>query len=316
MKDTLKKIFFSKVFRVVFSAVLIFIAFKRVDMVGILVKIAGVPVWATLSILVYFLFGNILWSWRWSMLLLDKPRFKDIWEFTKASYIGNFYSIFLASTIGGDLVKWMPLMKRYPNLSKTRLMSSVLLDRMIGMSAFSAMAFIVVIVGKLLGYQFPDALFWFFIILFVGFCLFYILVFFFDFEKFVGKVAVLKKVFELMIVLKKENKNRVFKVLLFSFLWEPIWTIAYWLYSLIFDAGIGLIPIFIFVPIINLIIALPISIAGFGPREGLFVYFFSQIGIPSEKILLVSTYSGIIGVLCALIGGVMILISNLKSEDK
>jgi len=296
--------------------ILIYLAFKKVNMVGILAEITTVPIGITILILIYFLVGNILWSWRWSLLALEKPTFSDVLTFTKATYAGNFYSIFLASSVGGDLVKWLPLLKKYPKLSKARLISSVLLDRAIGISAFSIMAYIVVITGKLLRYRFPDALFWFFTILFWGFCLFYVLVFCFNFEQLVGKVPGLKKVSEVITVLKNENRKRIFRVLLLSFLGEPVWVVSFWFYSLIFSAGIGLIPIFIFVPIINLAISMPISVAGFGARESLFVYFFSQIGIPNEKILLVSTYSGIIGVFCALIGGLIILFNNLKSEGK
>jgi len=316
MRDLLKRIFLSKVFRLIASVVLVYFAFQRVNIVEIVGQIATVSWWKTFLILLYFLMGNILWSWRWSLLALDRPKFSDVLAFTWATYMGSFYSIFLASSVGGDLVKWVPHLKKYPKLSKTRLLSSVLVDRIIGISAFSAMACVVVIIAKLMRYQFPDSLFWFFIILFWGFCLFYILVFYVRLDGLSKRGGILKKFLEMAETLRSQNRQRVFRVFLISFLGEPIWVMAFWFYSLIFNAGIGLIPIFIFVPLINLIIALPISIGGFGPRESLFVYFFSQAGISDEKILLVSAYSGIIGVLNAALGGIVVFFSNFKREEK
>ena len=60
-------------------------------------------------------------------------------------------------------------------------------------------------------------------------------------------------------------------------------------------------------PVISLILVLPISVAGFGARENLFLLFFSQLGIADEKILLMSTFNGIMLVLNALIGGLTTL---------
>jgi hypothetical protein len=81
-----------------------------------------------------------------------------------------------------------------------------------------------------------------------------------------------------------------------------------WFYSLIFGVGISIVQVYLFVPIISLILVLPISVAGFGARENLFLYFFSQLGFADEKILLVSTFGGIIGILNALVGGLLLLI--------
>ena len=48
--------------------------------------------------------------------------------------------------------------------------------------------------------------------------------------------------------------------------------------------------------------------AGFGAREQLYLFFFSQTGAFAEKILLMSTFSGVMGILGSLIGGLMLLV--------
>ena len=117
-------------------------------------------------------------------------------------------------------------------------------------------------------------------------------------------------------MLKNGNKKRLLSGLLVSLLGQPLWIGNVWLISYVLKAGMSLISIFVFVPAINLILTLPISVGGFGARENLFIYFFSQTGISTEKILLVSTYVGIIGIINAIIGGLIVLFSSLKSEDK
>ena len=203
---------------------------------------------------------------------------------------------------------WLPLMEKYPTLSKTRLASSVLIDRMVGLSAFALMAFVAAVVGRLLHFQFPDYLFWFFLLLFVGVIVFYVLVFTVDFEKYFGRFKIMRKILDVLDVFKEGNKKRILICLLISVFSEPVWIIPAWFYSLIFGAGMSLISVFIFLPIISLIIVLPISFAGFGARENLFMLFFAQTGIADEKILLVSTFMGIMGVLNSLLGGLISLL--------
>ena len=55
-------------------------------------------------------------TWRWCLLLISRPKFKDFLFFFKAAYLGAFYSLFIPSTVGGDLFKWLPLIKKYPKL--------------------------------------------------------------------------------------------------------------------------------------------------------------------------------------------------------
>ena len=308
MLKTVKVIFGSRIFRLLFSAALIFLAFRKVNIIRLLGELRMVPGWFLLLVIVYFVISMTVGACRWMLLVLDKPSWKDVKNFLNAVYSGSFYSLFFPSAIGGDLVKWLPLSEKYPQISKTRLASSVLIDRVIGLSAFALMAFISVCTGKILRFPFPDYLFWLFLVLFVGVVVFYVLVFTLDFERFFGKYKVLRKILDILDVLKEGNKKRIFTCLFISIVAEPVWILPVWFYSLIFHAGMSLLSVFVFVPVINLIIVLPISFAGFGARENLFILFFSQLGLSQEKILLVSTFTGIVGILNALLGGLVSLI--------
>lgn len=303
-----KKILNSKLLRAVFSIVLIYFAFRKINVIHLLGELSMVPKWFVVAMIIFNVMVSFIGGIRWSVLVLEKPKLRDFWNFTRATYMGGFYALFFPTAVAGDLIKWLPLLEKYKELSKTKLAGSVLVDRVIGFSAFTTIGFIALVSGKLLHYQFPDVLLWFFSGLLVGVVVFYVLVFTIDFDKLIGRMPKLKRVLEVVDLLKSENKKRILICYGISLVSEPIWMLPVWFISQIFHVGFSLLQIYIFLPVISLILVLPISMAGFGARENLYLFFFSKLGFADEKILLVSTFGGLIGVLNSLIGGLFTLI--------
>ena len=50
----------------------------------------------------------------------------------------------------------------------------------------------------------------------------------------------------------------------------------------------GLVDYFLYLPIINSVAAIPITISGFGLREGMYVAMFSRVGVPGAAALAMS----------------------------
>lgn len=317
--ELIKKVLSSKILRIFLSVILIFYAFRRVNILHLLNELTLVPVWFILLVLIYSIMVMFIAGIRWSVIVLEKPKFKDFWNFTRATWIGGFYSLFFPSSVAGDVLKWIQLLKEYPEVSKAKMVASVIVDRVIGLSAFVVIAFVALVAGKLLKYQFPDILFWMFGGLSLGVIVFYFLVFTIDFDsllaKYVGRFKWLSKLIEVIDLLKSENKKRILLCFIISVFAEPIWMLPIWFYSQMFQAGISLLQVYIFLPIISLILVLPISVAGFGARENLYLAFFGPLGLLEEKILLVSTFGGLIGVLISLIGGVLLLSTLFKVKN-
>ena len=88
---------------------------------------------------------------------------------------------------------------------------------------------------------------------------------------------------------------------------QLFWLCQVWLVGQALGVMMNFMDILIFMPVISLILTLPISWAGFGMRENLFVYFFSTVGYQPEQMLLVSTFLGTLGVLNALLGGLLLI---------
>lgn len=302
-----KKILSSKITQYVFSIVLLIVAFLKVDIWSLGKEIISVPWWSLPLIASYFSITIFLGGWRWSILVLDKVTIRDVLVFTKSTFMGMFYGIFFPSPVGGDLIKWTTLTKIYPKISKTKLIGTVLIDRIIGVTTLCIVSLIAMIVGKSIGYTFPDYLWWTFLILNFGAFVFFVLSYVVDFEKIIGRFGKLQKIAEIAGLLRRTKLKHLFLIFLICFISEPIWMSTTWLIALVFGLKLGLLEVLIFVPIISLVLTLPISVAGFGARETMFVYFFSQLGLPTDKILAVSTFNGIVGIAVSLVGGVLTL---------
>lgn len=298
----------SKWFQLLFSAILIFVAFRKVDVGRLVADISLVPWWVVILLLVYMFISMLIGGLRWGVLVLGKLNWADVLAFTRATYAGGFYSLFFPSSVGGDLLKWTSLMKKYPDISKLKLAGTALIDRVIGFSAFSVVALVSLILGKSLKYQFPEILFWLFLGINLSLVVFYTLVFSLDFEKIFGRFKFLKKIFDIVDLLKNSNKKRILICFFISVLCEPLWMATTWFISLVFGGGLNLLQVLIFMPIISLVLVLPISWAGFGARENLYLIFFGQLGVPAEKLLLISAFGGVMGILNSLLGGLILLI--------
>lgn len=303
----LKKIFGSKLLRFIFSAVLIYFAFKKVDILKLFDEIKRVPLWFVLVNILLSFFIVFLISIRWSSLLFPKFKIKKILTFTRASFLAAFYSLFFPTAIAGDVLKWMVIDYKYPDIPKAKVLGSVILDRFIGFSIFMFLGLISAIVGRKIGLIIPDYIFYLLIILTSVCFLIYMAIYFFDMSKLLPKITFLHRLDDAFTLLKNKNKGQILKCLLMSMLSETIWILQIWFVGWKFGANFTMLSVFVFIPIISMILVLPISIGGFGAREQLYLFFFSQVGSSNESILLMSTFLGILGVINSLFGGILSL---------
>lgn len=311
----LKKIINSRLLRISISIILIYFAFKKVDVASLWRQLITMDWWFVVATIIISLLAIILVSWRWSMLLIKKPKWKDIKVFNKSSLVGSFYSLFFPTSVAGDLLKWMIVDETYPELSKSRLVGSVILDRFIGMSIFIVVGFIMLMFGEIDRNIIPFWVWWVFIGLFIGCLIFYLGVSFFDLSKSkLWKIKFLNKFKDVAELVSKENRKQIFKAVCISLVSEMLWICQMWFISWYFGTGLTIVSIFVFVPIISMILSLPISFAGFGAREQLYVIFFGALATSTESILLTSAFSGILGIIVALIGGVVSLNPDFKKS--
>jgi hypothetical protein len=312
MLEIFKKVFKSRLFRLFFSIVLIYFAFKKVDVVELFRQVRNVPTWFVLvNILITFL-TVVLISFRWSLLLFPKIKIKTILTFTRANFLANFYSLFFSTAVVGEFTKWIVIDDKYPEMAKTKILGSVVLDRFIGFSVFIFLGLVSAIIGKNQGLMVPEMIFYLLIILNVSCLIVYIIIYFFDASKLLPRFIWLQKLDE-AFELFKENKIQITKCFLVSIFSEMFWILQIWFVGRQFGVDLSFLAVFTFIPVISLILVLPISIGGFGAREQLYLLFFSQFG-GSESILLMLTFLGILGVISSLFGGILLFFDQETRE--
>jgi hypothetical protein len=133
-------------------------------------------------------------------------------------------------------------------------------------------------------------------------------------SKFLSKIKFLNKINDAVDLLKDKNKSQITKCLLISILSETLWILQIWFIGRQFGTNVGILSVFVFIPIISVILLLPISIGGFGAREQLYLFFFLQAGGTTESILLMSTFLGILGIFNSLFGGVLLFFDEETKE--
>src|SRR3989339_1677746 len=125
-----------RIVRIVGTVGLFWLAFRRVDTAELVKQLLKVPWWFVVASAVWGLMVVFVGSWRWSMLLLDKPKIVDVWRFFRASMSGAFYTLLLPTAVAGDLLKWTWLIKSYPQLTKVKLVGSTMGVRLEGVTMF------------------------------------------------------------------------------------------------------------------------------------------------------------------------------------
>ena len=105
------------------------------------------------------------------------------------------------------------------------------------------------------------------------------------------------------------------KVLLWAIVGHANVSLAVYFLGLSLKLEITWLDCLALIPPILLIMALPISIAGWGVREGVMITAFSLIGVPIEGAFALSILFGLMGLLIALPGGVVWLMRSNKKID-
>lgn len=122
----------------------------------VLAKAAGIPLWAILLAVVFYIFSYAFNSLRWCYLLWAQQVKITFWQAFRMAWAGSFASNFLPSTIGGDGLRMAGIF-RYTD-RKTIAIGSVALDRIINMAAMACLLPApVLIFGSALGKLFSGA---------------------------------------------------------------------------------------------------------------------------------------------------------------
>ena len=221
---------------------------------------------------------------KWCIILKADKIFVPLPFLLKSILIANFISLFLPTVLGGDLYRVYAL-RRY-NLSHLENASSVIFDRIIGLFALVSIS----LGSYTLIYSHNIGI--------LLFCLYIIIVVVFLFLPTTKLTSSLehctkkwiKILLEVLQSLRSYRRDWKFVcvILGISFAFQNNIILIVHCFCESIASSVEIKYLYLFVPLICLSEALPISINGFGVREGAFVFFFGIVGISSEEAFAVS----------------------------
>ena len=298
-----KKKYINNFLKLIISLGLILFLLNQVDLADTIRLLQGADLIFIIMALVVLAAQGFIATARWWLILKHQKvdmRYKDTLQILWA---GLFFSQSMPSSIGGDIVRGYYLKSRGMTISRATL--RVLLDRLFGMAGlvvlvlFSLMLFVQLVND-------PIARGGMFLIAGGGsFC---ILVLFFS-DHLPGNFSHLR-VIKGFYSLSKEgrscitNRHNGLTILFYSILVHLFSIIAVIL--IVEGLGINLSwsGIMLIIPFITLLMVIPISIAGWGVREGGMIVGLGYLGVVPEEALVLSILYGFSTLLIALPGGI------------
>ena len=239
---------------------------------------------------VMFLFSIVFMAWRLKIILAGDRVLFSIKETFGLTLIGYFFTNFMPTTVGGDIVKGYFLSRK--NKKRLSAYTSVFMDRTIGMFSVVLIANIALLMMR--GEIEHGFIIWVILSLLV-FCVIFALSLFQ--QKLLQRIAHGTGASRILQAIKLEspvkrayqtlkghanNKGLILKTLALSLSAQLICFYAVYLLSQSLSAYIPFAKITLLMPIIIVLCILPVSMNGLGLREWSFVFFFSPyVGEPA-----------------------------------
>ncbi|CAO5682942.1 MAG: hypothetical protein HEEMFOPI_00824 [Holosporales bacterium] len=294
MKDHKKlKLFFLIFFKVCFFSCFLYFVYKKIDVQSVFLDIKNSDFGYIFCAIFVLWIGYYTSCYRWRYLLLATenialPQKKAFFQIFK----GLALSQVLPSSLGGDAYRMMALSKYVP-VKKSLLI--ILMDRFIGLSMFfmfSLLAspfFIKILKESVIGYFLGFSL--------IGFLLgisFGLLI-----RPYLIKILPsLDKYYTVFYSIFK--RKYFFRLLISSVVCGVFFVLPVYLIGRALGVPLSAPCYFLVMPLIFIGTSLPISFAGWGVREGLFIMFLGVFGISNEASLALSIIYGVVMLLTAL----------------
>jgi glycosyltransferase 2 family protein len=292
------------VVKVAATILLIWLVFRGRDVPALLEQMVRTDWRAPAAALLILVMFSPLFTWRWSAILsaLGYPRrFRTLFPIV---WIGIFFTQTIPSGLGGDVARiWLLHKTKLPG---TIAVSSMLIDRLIGILAI--LLFVVASATQLISWQIEPSLVYGVIALAVLVACGFVVLLMLDLVP-----AMLRRYrsVDMLVRFSAHLRSILFSPVL---LWRPLvcsvviqlaLAIAVYVLAKGLGLSITLAACLVIIPISNLVQAVPISVGGWGLREGFFLLAFGQVGVSEIDALTLSVLFGLCNLFASLPGALV-----------
>ena len=309
-----KKIF-SVIIKVGISIALLAFLFKKTDTRAVFEAVRNSnKLFLCAAFLAYFP-SYILAFLRWEMLLhtagIKLPTKRVIISLAG----GNFFNLFLPSSIGGDFIRTTDLAI---HTKKTKeVIATVFLDRLSGYIGLVILALLAVAFGWKYARDNSILIFLAIISAILAAILFILFskTLYLKLNKFLRNPERARGIIELIkglhheIHIFRRHKKIVLTNLILSIILQSITPLVFYLIALSLGIKLRIAYFFIFLPIIGVITLLPISIGGLGLRDASTIFLFAKAGLSRDPAFAMSLLAFFIILIYGLIAGIVYAIT-------
>jgi glycosyltransferase 2 family protein len=301
------------------SLALLSFLLARTDLhaIGTLFRSLRFPIFFA-SIFLYIL-AQMLSVVRWRCLLLAEKINIPFWRLTLLYFEGMFFNLMLPTSIGGDVIRGYRVfqMTRRDEAS----LASILVERLSGFVALAIIACLAMIPAYT--YLNDPVVVWLVVMaatgvigIVAGLLSVRLQTLFFRVLNGVGLGRFHERLERLHESIRRywTHRQALLQAVGLSLILQSLVIMIFYLTSRALNLSVDVRYFFLFVPLINVISMLPVSIAGLGLREGSSVYFFSKVGLDSAGAISLSLLFFAVTALCSGLGGIAFLVGHPQHQ--
>jgi len=299
-KNRIKKISFN-ILKILVTTLLFVLIFDKVDINSTIMMLKTIAPSFFIIALLVMIVEVLIANFRWKIVLKQLGSNITFYKALRYLWIGVFFNQALPSSIGGDAVRGYYLCKN-ENYSLSDATIGVLLDRVIGLLG---LVLLVILTIPLIFESTITVLTKWTILSIIFFALLAIILSLII-DLIPNKFSQLK-IINGLVKFSTKGREVLFSyygliAVILSIIIHLTFVFAAWLLAYGMGLDIPFIGMLLIVPITNLLIALPISIAGWGIREGLFITGLGYLNVSSDAALALSILYGLLMLFVSLPG--------------
>lgn len=301
--------------KIAVSLILIVIILRSVNVKVLWEVVRNANLWLLLAAQIMLLLGVVVRAYRWQILVRAQGVEASLGELTSLYFVGFLFNNLLPSGFGGDAVKMYELSQRTERGAEA--VSSVLVDRFMGLIALQAIGLVALVFGwHLVPFQVVVLT----VILFgasltAAWVVSYRPLWDFLAERvpLFNRLLSINAVHALVSSLQSYNSSALFRAFTVGIVFNAMLIVANVLIGMALGLDLPLQFYMIFVPLTSLVLVLPISFAGLGVREGTYVVLFKLAGVTPEVALSMSLLVYALGtVVPGLVGGIVYVLRGAR----
>lgn len=301
-----------RIFKIFVAIGLLCLLFFKIDIVESLSLFTHLNLFAITSIFFvtfWLIFVSVL---KWQVFLKSLDLFNPFWRLYRYYIIGYFFSNFLPSNIGGDLVRFSLTAKGKETYTTSFV--AVFMERFTGIIATLLLAFITMPLALWYFEHLESILFLLFPI--IAITILFAVLFFVrpkHFDRYLVKEGFVKYVFEKireitsLIQSFSDKKKVLFKTMFLSIMFNLLTILNVYVVGIALDLQVKIFDLFILVPLILLISSIPLSINAIGIAEGAYVLCLSLVGFSASEALSIALLMRAKTLVVSLLGGLFLL---------